>query len=125
MILEGEKMAYCSKCGKKNEDDAEFCAKCGASLTGSKKDHEKECENSCEEECSGGKHGHRGWGIFWGVVVICIGLWIIFELVLKNLADEVSALAWVKTIDFPFWWVIGGVLGLLIIIAGIRIIVKK
>ena len=118
-------MVYCSKCGKKNEDDAEFCAKCGVSLTGSKKDHEKECEKNCEDECSGGKHGHRGWGIFWGVVVICIGLWIIFELVLKNLADDISALSWAKNINFPFWWVIGAVLGILIIVAGIRIITKK
>ncbi|MFW6117188.1 MAG: zinc-ribbon domain-containing protein [Thermoproteota archaeon] len=25
-------MVYCTKCGFKNENDAEFCAKCGASL---------------------------------------------------------------------------------------------
>jgi len=30
-------MAYCVKCGTKNEDDAEFCKKCGAPLTGIKK----------------------------------------------------------------------------------------
>jgi len=27
-------MVYCAKCGTKNEEDAEFCKKCGASLTG-------------------------------------------------------------------------------------------
>jgi hypothetical protein len=26
-------MIYCSKCGKENDDDAEFCSKCGNSLT--------------------------------------------------------------------------------------------
>ena len=25
-------MVYCSKCGKKNDNDAEFCNKCGNSL---------------------------------------------------------------------------------------------
>ena len=118
-------MVYCSKCGKKNEDDAEFCSKCGTSLTGTKKDFEKDWENRCEEECAGGKGGSRGWGIFWGIVVICIGLWIIFELVLKNLAEDIPELSWVQNINFPFWWVIGAVLGILIIVAGIRIVIKK
>jgi len=27
-------MVYCQKCGEKNTDDAEFCIKCGNSLTG-------------------------------------------------------------------------------------------
>jgi uncharacterized membrane protein YvbJ len=118
-------MVYCSKCGKKNEEDAEFCSKCGTSLTRTKKNIEKDWENRCEDECAGGKQGSRGWGIFWGIVVVCIGLWIIFELVLKNLAKEIPELSWALDIDFPFWWVIGAVLGLLIIIAGIRIIIKK
>ena len=26
-------MVYCQKCGKKNEDDAKYCSKCGNSLT--------------------------------------------------------------------------------------------
>jgi len=32
-------MTYCVKCGTKNEDDADFCKKCGESLTGSIKEH--------------------------------------------------------------------------------------
>ena len=118
-------MAYCSKCGKINEDDAEFCAKCGDSLGASKKDMGKEWENRCEEECGGGKRGHRGWGIFWGIVVICIGVWLIFEVVLKNLAENIPELAWVNNISFPFWWVIIGIAAILIISAGIRMIVKS
>ena len=35
-------MTYCSKCGNKNEDDAKFCAKCGASLDISTKDRKKD-----------------------------------------------------------------------------------
>ena len=40
-------MVYCSECGKKNEDDAEYCSKCGASLTGSVKDYKKDKEEVC------------------------------------------------------------------------------
>ena len=48
-------MVYCSKCGKKNEDDAEFCGKCGDSLKTTKQDYEKEWEKRCEDECSYGE----------------------------------------------------------------------
>jgi phage shock protein C len=34
-------MVYCSKCGNENQDDAEYCTKCGASLTSTKKEYEK------------------------------------------------------------------------------------
>lgn len=118
-------MVYCSKCGKKNEDDAEYCSKCGTSLTTTKKDYDKEWDKRCEEECAGGKSGGRGWTIFWGLVIILIGIWIIFELVLKNLAEDIEQLAWVNTITFPFWWVIMGIIGVLIIVAGIRMIVRS
>jgi hypothetical protein len=117
-------MAYCPHCGKKNEDDAEFCSKCGKQLTGSTKKHEDEWEKRCEEECAGGKGG-RHWSIFWGLVIILVGLWIIFEIVLKELAKTYSSLSWVNDISFPFWWIIMGVIALLIIVAGIRIIVKS
>ncbi|GAF87772.1 unnamed protein product, partial [marine sediment metagenome] len=40
-------MVYCAKCGEKNEDVAKFCNKCGTSLTGTKKDFEKNMENRC------------------------------------------------------------------------------
>ena len=72
-------MAYCAKCGEKNEDDAKFCYKCGGSLTGSKKDLEKECENRCEKDCAGGKRG--GPPVFWGIIVILVGLWILLSLI--------------------------------------------
>ena len=114
-------MVYCSKCGAKNEDNAEFCKKCGASLTRIKTKHQGEWDKRCEEDCAG---GHKGWSIFWGLVVILIGLWIIFEIVLKNLAEDIDSLAWVNTISFPFWWIIFAIIGILIIITGIRIITK-
>ena len=117
-------MTYCSKCGHKNEDDAIYCSKCGTPLKdmpGRKR--QDECDKGCEDACSSG--GSRGWAIFWGIVVILIGAWIIFELALKNLAEQIPELAWTKTVDFPFWFIIIGVLGLLVIIMGIRIIAKN
>jgi len=48
-------MVYCSKCGKKNDDDAEFCSECGAVLdkqeTGKKfENHVKKTANIIEEK---------------------------------------------------------------------------
>ena len=115
-------MAYCSKCGTKNEDDAEFCKKCGATLSGKKTRQKDEWDKKCEEDCAG---GHKGWGIFWGLVVILIGLWIIFEIVLKELAKTIPELEWVNNISFQPWWIIFAIVGILIIITGIRMITKN
>lgn len=114
-------MAYCPKCGIKNEDDAVYCKKCGAPLDISKKSIEKEWDKRCEDECSGGKGG-RGWTIFWGVIIILIGLFIVFEVILKGLADSYSWLGWVKS--FEFGWIFAAVIALFIIAFGIRILTK-
>jgi len=107
-------MVYCSKCGKKNEDDAEYCAKCGASLTGTRKGQEKEWDKRCEEDCSGGRHGAP---IFWGLVIILVGLWVIFEFALERVPNMPS---WVS--DFPFWGIFALLIGVLIILWGVRVI---
>jgi uncharacterized membrane protein YvbJ len=116
-------MAYCTKCGTKNDDSAEFCKKCGAPLTTVAKRHEDEWERRCEEECSGGRMG-RGWSIFWALVIIVVGIWIIFELVLKELAKTNSSLEWINSYSFEFWWVILAIFALMLIITGLRIIIK-
>jgi len=113
-------MTYCAKCGEKNEDDAKFCSKCGSSLTGPKKDYEKEWENRCEEDCAGGKHGKPP--IFWGIIVILFGLWILFEFVLKNI-EGLNLPVWVQ--DFNFWWILILLVAIAIIVTGVRIIVRK
>ena len=117
-------MTYCSKCGQKNEDEAVYCSKCGSPLKDVPRKREDECDKTCEEECSG-SGGSKAWAIFWGIVVILIGAWIVFELALKNLADQIPELAWTQNITFPFWFIILGVIGLLVIILGIRIIAKN
>ncbi len=113
-------MTYCSKCGTKNEDEAEFCKKCGTSLTGKVKDRGK--EEPCEEECVVGKHSPLA-PIFWGVVVILLGLWILFEVVIKNTNIYSELPGWLQ--NFEFWWLIGLVIAIAIIMTGIRILVKK
>lgn len=113
-------MTYCSKCGTKNEDDAEFCKKCGTSLKGTTKPYNR--DDKCEEECVVGKRSPLA-PIFWGIVVILIGLWILFEVVLKNIVETENLPTWLQ--NFDFWWVIGFIIALAIIITGIRIITKK
>ncbi len=113
-------MAYCSKCGTKNEDDAEFCKKCGTSLKGMAKPHDR--NDKCEEECVAGKNSPIS-PIFWGIVVILVGLWILFELVLKDTGVYENLPTWLQ--NFEFWWLIGLIIAIAIIVTGIRIIVKK
>ena len=38
-------MVYCPKCGKKNQDDAEYCSKCGDKLTATKKDQKTQVKD--------------------------------------------------------------------------------
>ena len=117
-------MTYCQKCGTKNEDDAEFCKKCGASLKGGKKSLDKEWDNKCDEECNAGPSG-KGWGIFWGIIIVLVGLWIIFEFVIKEYLknNPTPGLAWVET--FPFGLIIAAVFGIFVIVFGLRILGKN
>jgi len=113
-------MTYCSKCGTKNEDDAEFCKKCGTSLKGTAKPYDR--DDKCEEECVAGKNNPFA-PVFWGIIVILIGLFILFELVLKDETLAVNLPAWLQ--DFNFWWLIGLVIAIAVIATGIRILIKK
>jgi len=116
-------MIYCTKCGTKNDDAAEYCMKCGAPMQIGKTKHETDWDKRCEEECSGGRGGHQ-WRIFWAIVIIIIGIWIIFELVLKELAKTNPSLDWVNAYNFEFWWVILAIFAIMLIISGLRIIVR-
>lgn len=116
-------MTYCPKCGTKNEDDAEYCKKCGAPLDITKKGYEKNMDKRCEEECAGGKGG-RGWAIFWGVIIILVGLFIIFEVILKGLSKSYpDLLGWVNSVEFG--WIFAGVIAIFIILFGLRILSKR
>lgn len=77
-------MVYCSSCGVKNGEDAEFCVNCGASLypVRGKKIHEDTCfgrrERRVEDECFGLPYGGAIAGVVFGVFIILIGLAIAF-----------------------------------------------
>jgi uncharacterized membrane protein YvbJ len=113
-------MVYCPKCGTKNEDDAVYCKNCGTSLDTSKPaQYDRHRDQRCEDECAGGRSG-RGWAVFWGVIIILIGLAILFEVVFKGMASTYSWLSWVNTIQWG--WIFAGVIALFIIIFGLRVI---
>ena len=111
-------MTYCQKCGTKNEEEAEYCKKCGAPLDISKKEHEKEWDKRCEDECAGGKGG-RGWAIFWGVIITLVGLFIIIEVVFKNILK-------IQILNSEMYgWIVAAVIGIFILIFGLRILSKR
>ena len=105
-------MVYCSKCGNKNKDDAKFCSKCGSSLTDIKYESYKDDDCVCE-----GSKRNPLVPIFWGITVILIGLWIIFQFVLpKNLFASLQ--------DFSFCGLVFLIIALAIILTGIRMMTK-
>ncbi len=112
-------MVYCQKCGNQNEDGAQFCNKCGASLVGPPREYRKtKRDEECEEDCSAqGKSSPA----FWGVIVLLVGVLILIE-VLRNIPG-LDLPQWFY--DFNFWWVIGLVIALAIIIAGFRMLARQ
>ena len=102
-------MVYCTKCGSKNEDDAEVCVSCGASLHAprrvvKRRGNDDECfgsrgEKRFEEECFGLPYGGAIVGIIFGIIILVFGF------------------AWLTGIDI--WENIGPVM---VIIVGILII---
>lgn len=86
-------MVFCSKCGTKNEDTAEYCVKCGAKLHISKEsDWAKSVDDwgedfgkrmgdwgddfgrQIEEECYGLRQGGTIIGLIVGIIIILVGV---------------------------------------------------
>jgi len=66
-------MVYCPKCGTKNEDTAEFCINCGATLrTGTIASRRYE-RRRAEQECFGLPHGGAIVGIVIGAIILIWG----------------------------------------------------
>jgi hypothetical protein len=80
---------------------------------GTGKPFEKKYDDQCEENCAGGKGGAS---IFWAIIIILVGLYIIVE-VMKRVTDVPE---WLD--DFQFCWLVPVIIGIAIIVTGIKII---
>lgn len=113
-------MVYCQACGTQNEQDAVFCKQCGHDLyagtrgPGTTPRRDDELKDDCERDCYGTSAGKS---MFWGVIIVLVGLWIIFEFVVKEVVDLPR---WVR--EFEFCWVVWIIIGVAIIAAGMRAI---
>ena len=57
--------------------------------------------------------------MFWGVIIILIGLVILFEVVIKDMAKQYTWLSWVNTVQWN--WIFAFVIAIFIIIFGLRV----
>ena len=108
-------MTYCSKCGNKNKENSEFCSKCGTPLTESTKKYEK--DDVCV--CEGNNNRNPLVPVFWGIVVILIGLWIVYQFVIPSEYFP----PWLQ--EFNICSLIFLIIAIAIILTGIRIMTKK
>lgn len=130
-------MPYCTKCGTLNDDDADFCKQCGTPVVkapaggpgmyppgyeldrrggppgpGPERYREKDWDKQCEQDCSEGGRKHS-W--FWGAIIILVGVFIIFEMGVKNVEGLPR---WVYDLDL--WWVVPVLIGVFIVMVGIE-----
>jgi hypothetical protein len=139
-------MAFCTKCGNKNDDDAAFCKSCGAPIPpadpgeapkaepkpgmyppGYEMDRRgpharrpsprKDFDKECEEECQGSAQS-SSW--FWGAIIILIGLFIVFEAGIKNIEGVPNEIK-----DIQLWWIIPVLIGIMIVAAGMRVLARQ
>lgn len=68
-------MVYCSKCGTKNEDDAEVCVSCSEHLYMTRREarRARRAARREERECFGLPHGGAIAGIVFGIIIIIWG----------------------------------------------------
>lgn len=93
-------MVACPKCGTKNEEDAKYCAQCGANLeTGAYPS--RRYKRKREEECFGIPRGGTIVGLAIGVIIVLWGfIWLL---------QQVNVLP--KTLEIgPFAAIIFGIL---------------
>ena len=110
-------MVYCQKCGKQNADDAKFCSSCATPLAPTGWERQRRArDEECEEECPAS--GRRA-PIFWGIIIVLVGISIVFE-GLKNVPQFQTTLSQIQ-----FWWIIPIVIGLAVIVLGIGLVTRK
>jgi uncharacterized membrane protein YvbJ len=99
---------YCRHCGNENQDDAQYCKKCGKPLQSTNL-AEQDWEKRCEQECARGSTSLIK--LIWGIIIIIIGLWIIFTILSITI--------------FLFFAIIPVIIVIFIIILGIKILTQK
>lgn len=97
-------MVYCPKCGTLNNDTAEFCVKCGASLRTGTYESRRYERRRAENECFGLPHGGAIVGLAIGAIIL---LWGFFAL-----AQQTGL---IKTSPPDLWIIVVVVIGILLI----------
>ena len=109
-------MAYCSKCGTQNKEDAKFCMKCGVSLSDKKgRSMEESAEEwgedfgkRAEKECFGLPHGGAIAGLIFGAIIIIVGI------------------SWLTGYDWTlFWPTVIIMFGLLMLVGGVYTLLRR
>jgi uncharacterized membrane protein YvbJ len=73
-------MVYCHECGTKNEENAEYCSKCGSSLKESDdrderyRHHHRDQRYRHRNECFGLPNGGMIVGLLFGILLILFGV---------------------------------------------------
>jgi hypothetical protein len=81
-------------------------------------DYSKAAEDKCEEDCVA---SGRSAPAFWGVIILLIGLLILVEAIKSIVGDDLPQ--WFR--DISLWWVIGLVIAIGIIVAGVRMVTRN
>lgn len=102
-------MVYCTKCGKKNDNDAKYCDKCGNPLYSTKKSFEREIGQGFEE-CFAGFG--RVFFILFGIIIVLIGLGIVLSFIFS--------IAWTVC-----WWFLPLFIAVMAVIFCLRILTRK
>jgi hypothetical protein len=97
-------VVYCPKCGTLNEDTAEFCVKCGASLRTGTYESRRSERKRAESECFGLPHGGAIVGLVIGAIIL---IWGAF-----TLAQQTGL---INTPAPDLWIIIVVVIGILLI----------
>lgn len=102
-------MVVCPKCGTKNEEDAKYCAQCGANLeTGAYPS--RRYKHKREEECFGIPRGGTVVGLAIGVIIILWGfIWLLQQVDVLPRTLEIGPFA---AIIFGILILVGALYGL-------------
>jgi len=71
-------LVYCTKCGTENEEDAEVCKNCGASLRPPAYRTSRRRDWDFDDECFGGRN-RMTWPLLIGAFLILMGLSTLLE----------------------------------------------